>query len=69
MIIFYYSDEDISFMENDPCQSAMNPSNESRLTTHIQDKPNKSSKPKKKTKTKQDEAKTRQPTRIQPKRK
>ena len=69
MMIFYNSDEDIAFMENDPCQSAMNPSNESRLTTHIQNKPNKSSKLKKKTKTMQNEAKARQPTRIQPKRK
>ena len=69
MMIFYNSDEDISFMENDPCQSAMNPSNESRLTTHIQNKPNKSSKLTKKTKTMQNETKPRQPTRIQPKRK
>ena len=69
MIIFYNSEEDISFMENDPCQSAMNPSDELMLNTHIQDKPKKSSKPTKMTKTKLDKSNSRQPTRIQPKRK
>ena len=56
-------------MEYDPCQSAMNLSDDSMLSTQTQDKPNKSNKPKKMTKTMQDRAKTRQPTRIQPKRK
>ena len=66
MIIFYNSEEDISFLESNPCQSAVIPSDVTMLSTQIQDKPNKSSKPRKR---KQQETKLRQPTRIQPKRK